>query len=408
MVETQGTISDGLRRWFRPPRKHGEVIEDRTVGFVELFYDLVFVVLIAQLAHTLAEHITWVGVRNFVVVFALIWIGWLNGTLYHDFHGGEDGRSRVYIFNQMSVLVVMAAFAAHAADDVNDGRSFAIGLTVFFIMIGWQWYDVRRFDSEEWRPVAGRYVTGLALVTVVVAATALIDNPDTRVLIWGGVVAATLIGNFVMARSSTSRHTAEMAEASRVTDSLAERFGLFTIIVLGEVVVGVATGLSDATHNFITIVTGLLAIQVGFGLWWSYFDFVGRRIPEAGYKHATWMWGHLPLAIGISATGAGMVSLIEHAQDGRTPSATAWLVAGGVATVALSIAGLSWTIPDHPSRRMVPYLLTAAAIGALILGALRPAPWLFVFVLGFLLSMAWIDAFVRHSRLGLPIAESTH
>lgn len=57
------------QRWFRPPRPHGDLIEDRSVGFLELFYDLVFVVLIAQLAHTLATHATWTGVRGFVVVF---------------------------------------------------------------------------------------------------------------------------------------------------------------------------------------------------------------------------------------------------------------------------------------------------------------------------------------------------
>jgi low temperature requirement protein LtrA len=50
------TLGAGLRRWFlRPPRPHGEVIEDRTVSFLELFYDLVYVVLIGQVAHTLAE-----------------------------------------------------------------------------------------------------------------------------------------------------------------------------------------------------------------------------------------------------------------------------------------------------------------------------------------------------------------
>ena len=88
------TNPTSTQRWFRPPRPHGHVIEDRSVSFLELFYDLVFVVLIAQIAHTLAGDATWEGVRDFVVVFGLIWIAWVNGTLYHDLHGGEDGRRR--------------------------------------------------------------------------------------------------------------------------------------------------------------------------------------------------------------------------------------------------------------------------------------------------------------------------
>ena len=75
------TLRAGLRRWFlRPPRPHGEVIEDRTVSFLELFFDLVYVVLIGQIAHTLAEDVSWSGVLDFVVVFGLIWIGWFNGA----------------------------------------------------------------------------------------------------------------------------------------------------------------------------------------------------------------------------------------------------------------------------------------------------------------------------------------
>ena len=66
------TLREGLRRWFlRPPRPHGDVIEDRTVSFLELFYDLVYVVLVGQLAHTLAEDVSWSGVLDFAVVRSL-------------------------------------------------------------------------------------------------------------------------------------------------------------------------------------------------------------------------------------------------------------------------------------------------------------------------------------------------
>src|SRR4030095_14211829 len=101
----QMTLGVALRRWFlRPPRPHGEVIEDRTVSFLELFYDLVYVVLIAQIAHTLAEDVSWSGVRDFAVVFGLIWIGWFNGTQFHELHGRQDGRNRSFIFLQMGSL----------------------------------------------------------------------------------------------------------------------------------------------------------------------------------------------------------------------------------------------------------------------------------------------------------------
>jgi len=88
-----------FKRWFwRPPRAHGEVIADRQVSVLELFYDLVYVAVIGRAAHHLAEHVTVGGVAEFAVVFALIWIAWINGSLYLELHGREDGRTRSIVF----------------------------------------------------------------------------------------------------------------------------------------------------------------------------------------------------------------------------------------------------------------------------------------------------------------------
>ncbi len=104
-------------------------------SFLELFYDLVFVVLIAQVAHTLAGNVTWSGFRDFAIVFALVWIAWLNGSLYHELHGREDGRNRTSIFVQMGLLVLLAVYAAHAADRPDDGRGYLIVYAVLLTFI---------------------------------------------------------------------------------------------------------------------------------------------------------------------------------------------------------------------------------------------------------------------------------
>jgi hypothetical protein len=105
--------------------------------------------------------------------------------------------------------------------------------------------------------------------------------------------------------------------------------GLFTIIVLGEVVFGVVAGLSAAEPDAKTVITGMLALWMGFGLWWIYFDLVGRRLPRAdGGALSNWVLSHLPITGSITAAGAGMVSLIGHAHDATAPAATSWLLAG--------------------------------------------------------------------------------
>ena len=65
-----------------------------------------------------------------------------------------------------------------------------------------------------------------------------------------------------------------------ITDSLTERFGAFIIIVLGETLTGVVTGLASQPVSALTLTVGLVAVVVGFGAWWTYFDFAGRRRPR--------------------------------------------------------------------------------------------------------------------------------
>ncbi|MFD6039664.1 low temperature requirement protein A [Streptomyces griseoincarnatus] len=83
----------------------------------------VYVVLVGQAAHTLAEHFTWRGTAAFAVVLGLIWIAWLNGTLFHELHGREDGHTRSLILVQM-LLSLMAVCVGHA--DGDDGRTLAV------------------------------------------------------------------------------------------------------------------------------------------------------------------------------------------------------------------------------------------------------------------------------------------
>jgi low temperature requirement protein LtrA len=401
MPTDQQGVTPTAKGWFRgPPRAHGEVLDDRTVSFLELFYDLVFVVLIAQIAHTLAGDVSWVGVRNFAIVFALIWIAWTNGTFYHELHGREDGRSRSYIFAQMTMLALLAVYAGHAADSSADGRGFAIVYALLLSFIAWQWLGVRKYDTPEMAALTLRYVIGMSVPIGLVAVSAFINTPNTQLILWTAAITLTIIG----LAAQIFRPDQALEGAFRVTESTAERFGLLTIIVLGEVVVGVVDGLSEASRTGQTIATGIISLTIGFGFWWNYFDFVGRRPPRPGaLTRGMWNLGHLPMWLSVGAAGAGIVSLVEHANDSRTPTATAWLVTGSTAAIALSLAVIVSTMPTHPGRGMVPITLTAAAAIAILLGALRPSPIILAAALAVTLSLVWIEAFARHLRTGTMI-----
>lgn len=390
-----------FRQYFwRPPRAHGDIIEDRSVSFLELFYDLVYVVVIARAAHHLAEHVSWRGAAEFAVVFGLIWIAWLNGTLYHDLHGRGDGRTRSFVFLQMGILAVLGVFAGGATG--SDGVAFAVTYTAYLLVLTWLWWVVHLQDTDEWRPMTRRYLFAMVVSVVVMAASAFLGD-DVRLIVWGLFVIGWIGGTIAI-----QAVTGGMARLGYdIGDSLIERFGLFTIIVLGEVVVGVVDGMSDSDRTVIVICTGVLGLTIGFAYWWTYFDFVGgRRVRPTNMNHTAWTMGHFPVALAIAATGAAMVSLVEHASDPRTPAPTAWLLTGATAVGLLALVIVSRTLVD--AHRLsdvynpVTWALSIAALASVVLGWLRPAPWVLAMGLWSILSVVWFYAIVRWVKYADP------
>jgi len=391
-----------FKRWlFAPPRPHGAIIKDRTVSNLELFYDLAYVAVISQASRALAHDLSLAGFVNFAVVFAMIWFAWFNGSLYVELHGREDGRTRLLVFLQMGLLALLAVFTGNAA--TSTGQPFATVFALFLALMGAAWYAIRELDRVE-RPEFLRitfiYVAGMAISTVVIGVSALLPE-GLRIPTWG-----VFVGGWLAFMLFGSRIRGTVANEGIVpTDSLVERFGLFTIIVLGEVILAVVTGLSAAGPDPLTIATGTLALVIGFGLWWIYFDTVGRRLPRPGSTIWAWMLSHLPIQLSIVATGAAIVGLIEHAHDPSTPAATA-LILGG--SVALGLVGLILTERslEDALRLEAVYrpLGQALAIGAalaLVAGLVGPAPWLLAALLVAILSVLWFFVVFRMIRSGI-------
>lgn len=398
-------VAAATRQWFAPPRPHGHVIENRTVSFLELFYDLVFVVLVAEVAHTLATHVTWSGFVDFFAVFGLIWTTWLNGSMYQDLHGGDDGRSRSYIFTQMLLLVLLAVFSAHATTE--DGVPFAVVYILLTLFIAAQWWRVRSVDTDPTdRRIVTAYVLRLILLAAVIGGSSFL-GPEIRTWVWVGAVliwnSSTLL-DFRRVQRRSNR------EVSFGTESMSERFGLLTILVLGEVVVGVVNGLIEAERTPIAIVTGLLALGIGFGFWWNYFDAVGRRLPRPE-RSEWWVFAQLPLQASIAAAGAGMISLVEHAGDAHTPAPTAWLLAGASASVlafmAVLISTIDYTDPARAAMRTpMRWAYLIGALASLAIGWWAPTPWLLAAALAAIHSVIWGYRFVlralKIAQLGVP------
>ena len=363
------------------------------VGPLELFYDLAVVVLVAQDARHLALHLSWRGLGEFAVVFTLVWIAWLNGSLHHELHGREDARARSTFLLQILVLAAMGAFIPEAAG--RRGAAFAIAACVLFAILTALWLLAARGDRPDYRRSSRLFVTGTAACAVLLAGTAFLPA-SARIPAWGVLDAAYLAGFAAVLLTATPA----VATSLTITNALIERFGLLIIIVLGEILTGVVAGLASQPISGLVLSVGLVAVVVGFGAWWTYFDFAGQRPPRpTTAASAQWMLSHLPLTAAIAAMGAAMVSLIDHAHDGRAPAAAAWVLCAGAAVVLCAAMLVSASLQAWDSDRGLyqPLARTCGvtAVACLALGALRPAPLVLGLVLVLLLSIPWAFAVVR-------------
>jgi low temperature requirement protein LtrA len=343
----------------------------RSVTFLELFYDLVYVVLIAEVAHGLAAHPDAEGLLGYVFMFVIVWIAWINGTLYHDLHGNNDVRTRIFTFLQMFTVAAMAVFAHGALGETSIG--FALSYAGFQLILTYLWWRTGVHDPEH-RPLSRPYVGAFLLATLLLIGSVFVE-PPARYYLWGASVLATLAAPLV-SQAAVRKHpeaAEELERSSTPTDSLVERFGLFTIIVLGEVIVGTVRGV--AVHHHLTVeilATGALGMALAFALWWLYFDFVSHRMPSPGQSSLIrWAYLHLPMTMGIAAVGTAVLNVVEHAGE-PLPAEARWLLVGATSVAVAMIALLTKVIvvPEGYEDAYVAgrWAMAGAALVILLLG----------------------------------------
>jgi low temperature requirement protein LtrA len=392
------------RSLWQSPRPHGEQPRERVVGPLELFYDLAVVVLVAQDSRHLALHLTWRGLADFAVVFTLVWIAWLNGSLHHELHGREDARARSTFLLQIILLAAMGAFIPEA--DGRRGAAFAIAAGVLFVVLTMLWLLAGRGDRPEYRRSSRLFVTGTAAYAILLVGTVFLPA-GARIPAWGLIDVAYLAGFAAVLLTAGPA----VAAALTISDALIERFGLLIIIVLGEILTGVVAGLASQPVNALTLSVGLVAVVVGFGAWWTYFDFAGQRPPRPKLTASLqWMLGHLPLTAAVAAMGAAMVSLVDHAHDSRAPAAAAWVLCAGAAVVLCATMLVSASLQawdgDRGLYQPLARICAGVAVACLVLGAVRPPPLVLGLALVLLLSIPWGFAVARRLASGddAPVA----
>ncbi len=318
----------------RPPRLQTVTEEERSATWLELFYDLVFVATVAMLGTRLVANTSLTGWFSYAGYFILVWWLWASHTFYADRYDTDDLVYRFLAGGQMVAIAILAA-------SVSTGPSastvvFAAAYSAARILLLLLYARAYRFVPATRQLVRG-YLTGFGIGAVLWIVSIFVPEP-VRFWLWGVALVIDLATPFIVRKAQ--------AAAPLDVSHLPERFGLFTILVLGETIVAVTVGLSHVEWQWTTTIAGVAGLAVATGLWWIHFDNVdGRVVRRKGggkaWQPTVWIYSHLPLAVGIAMVGVG----VEHAiaasdAQGHYTSPERWLLVGGVALALGAMVGI--------------------------------------------------------------------
>ena len=335
----------------------------RRVTWLELFFDLVFVAAVAQVAEPLQGDLSMASVGRFALLFALIWWAWIGASVFATRFDADDWWQRTFTLLQMFAVAAMAANAGSALDS-RDSAGFAAAYAVLRFMLVAQYARARQVDAA--RRLASLYMSGHGIAAALWLLSALIPAPG-RYLVWTAAFAIDLGTPWFAVR-----HSVDIPPDAA---HLPERFGLFTLILLGESVVAVMHGMEGQENwSLHAAAAAFLGMATAFALWWWYFDGAGattdRHIRSHGdsLRFHVWSYAHLPLYLGIAVLFAAVQHIVHDGAVHPLYESDGLVLGSAVAVAMCGLTAIGTSRPQKTSSARVVTQIALAAV-ALTLGA---------------------------------------
>lgn len=333
---------------------------EKRVSWAELFFDLVFVVAVTELSAQVGRDHTWAGLLRALIVFVPVYWLWVGTAIQTNLQDVSRPLIRIRIFGVALSAIFLALSLGEAYDRL--GLLFAVAywagrVVLASPLIG----QLRRGQRLTLTPyTVSVFVTGPALVV-----GALLPG-TTREIVWGAAALVDL--------STPSVLRSRLREMHLDAGHLAERFGLFVLIALGEsvVAVGTATPLGHLTLG------GGFAVAAAFvfacGLWWVYFHFAADAMRHAmatarvqlDITRRVLSYGHLSFIAAIVAVADGLRESIAHPGEHLSGAVTG-LLFGGTALYLATFGFTRWAM-----FRLVSWTRLSAAAVVLVLTPAAP------------------------------------
>jgi low temperature requirement protein LtrA len=356
-----------MRTLVAPLRARSTGEAGRKVTWLELFFDLIFVAAVAQVAGPLRDHYSAIGLVRFTPLFVLIWWAWTGHTVFSTRFDTDDVIQRGLTLMQMFAVAAMAANAKDALDSRSSAGFAAAYAAVRFILVA-QYLRVRHVPDA--RPLATRYLVGHGSAALLWLMSAFVQAPE-RFWIWGIAVAIDLATPWLAVR-----HSVKIPPDAA---HLPERFGLFTLILLGESVVAVMKGMeSQEDWTPAAATSAFVGMGISFLIWWWYFDGASGaseqpvRSKRDVLRFHVWSYAHFPLYLGIVVLGVGIQRIVTAASRATLTTTEGAILTGAATTVMLAMSAIAaasagrWRRASSTMSRGIALGLAMSVIGSIV------------------------------------------
>lgn len=351
------TVDDGTGKSFgrRPVTDESalEESDERSVGYLELFFDLTFVFAMSQVTHLMLHDISWAGFGRGVLALLALWWAWVcYGWLTNLFEIARVTHTALMITAMAAMLIAVTALPTAFT---TGALVFALALLAVRLINAGMFIASASRGEAELASAVRRLVPGLLVGPVLIVAGAFVPSPY-REMLWVAAAVADF-GSPLIAGINGLRV---------VPSYFVHRHGLVIIIALGEAVIALGAGASESVHHPGVLGAVVLGILITGTMWWTYFGLTTGaeerlRLTPASERpqlaRDAYSYLHLPLVAGIVFFALGARVSVEHIDEPLAPLA-ALALTGGVALFYAGEVAYRWR--DH-RQLTVDRLVTAAA-----------------------------------------------
>ena len=309
---------------------------------LELLFDLVFVVAIAQAASGLHHAITAAhileGLIGYLMVFFAIWWAWMNFTWFASAYDCDDVLYRLAVFVQIAGALMMAGGVTAMFETRAPNLATIGGYVVMRLALVAQWLRAAASDPAR-RKTGHRYAAGITVLQLAWIAVLFVPG------IW--IPAFLTLATFELALPVWAEG---VAPTTWHPHHIAERYGLLTLIVLGESIlaatIAVQSALSsgEALSALVPLIIGGLLIV--YSMWWMYFDRPVHDLLTSLRKAILWGYGHYLVFASAAAVGAGLAVSVD---DATHHAKIASVAAGAAVAVPVAVFLMClWFLHDRP------------------------------------------------------------